>query len=135
MNIEHLKAKPSSSEDCMRCGLCCTSVYACEQYVEIEPEEVGKFSGYYRREHVLREFDRFALRASVREHTRGHLADQKIRTCVAFRGVLGVSCKCGIYPVRPNACADFRPGNAACLKARSTFVEAIEAGKPEEAIA
>lgn len=131
LNVAHLRAVPDGN-DCVRCGLCCTSPYPdCPTFVELEAADVRRLPPGFVHRNVKPEFDRHAIKAKDYKQP---LLGRSVRVCAAFRGALGKKCDCRIYEYRPDVCRDWQPRNSTCMRIRRKFADAVEKGRPEEAL-
>jgi Fe-S-cluster containining protein len=101
--------------DCQACGACCVSPYRGDTYVALDESEAARLASA--RLPVI--FQRqggdppeYVPKLGTKR------SDQAMNVCVALGGVVGSTCFCGIYQVRPNACRQFEVGGKACLEAR-----------------
>jgi uncharacterized protein len=88
--------------DCLECAACCR-----DNRVELNEGDVERFAGAGRGELARPPYAR-------RQDGRLILVLQSDRRCKH----LGTDNKCGIYPIRPDACSTFPAGSECCLSSR-----------------
>jgi hypothetical protein len=98
------------SLDCLACGACCK-----DNRVELEDADVARFEGAGRGElarppYAKRDDGKLIL-VLRRDKRCKHLANDN---------------RCGIYPVRPNACSTFPVGSECCLSAREAEIGIVD---------
>lgn len=96
-------AKRKLELDCLACGACCK-----DNEVILEPEDTERFASAGRadltkRPYARRRADGRVVLTLTRSKRCRHLADDN---------------KCGIYPIRPDACSLFPAGSEGCLFSR-----------------
>src|SRR5262249_40869446 len=89
--------------DCLACGACCK-----ENEVVLEDEDLERFAGAGRTE--------LARRPLARRRKDGRLVLVLLKNKRCRH--LGGDNRCGIYPIRPNACSEFPAGSECCLFSR-----------------
>jgi Fe-S-cluster containining protein len=100
--------------DCLECGACCK-----DNRVELEEEDLVRFEGGGRAELARAPYAR-------RDDGRLVLVLRKDKGCKH----LGGDNRCGIYPIRPNACRTFPPASECCLSAREEEIGVFDGAKP-----
>jgi hypothetical protein len=86
--------------DCRRCGACCATSADWPRFTLESDAELAEIPPAYVDESLGR-------MRSVRNR------------CTALAGVVGQSCSCTVYDVRPLVCRDCQPGDPECLIARA----------------
>lgn len=138
-DVSHLRQTPDGS-DCTRCGLCCTSPHDLPFFVEVLYEDIDRMPTGFVRRNVTKDTSvgcptEYAIKVKMLNQPKGSpLEGRKVRVCRGFRGALGKKCDCTIYDTRPTVCREFQPRHESCMRIRLKFVQAIEAGKPQEAL-
>jgi uncharacterized protein len=96
--------------DCLACGACCK-----DNRVELEDQDVDRFQKAGRpelaRSPYARRDDGKIVLVLRRDKRCKHLADDN---------------KCGIYPIRPDACSTFPAGSECCLSAREEELGVVD---------
>jgi Fe-S-cluster containining protein len=100
--------------DCLECGACCR-----DNRVELEDQDLARFekagrSDLARAPYAKREDGKIIL-VLRRDKRCKHLADDN---------------KCGIYPIRPDACSTFPMGSECCLSSREEEMGIIDGATP-----
>lgn len=99
--------------DCTRCGACCCNPHAglhvdYESHIALrKTDALHKHPRLVRRLTVTDEYGVPCLRLVGKE-----------QRCIALAGIVGEAALCAIYPLRPQLCMEFQPGNALCREAR-----------------
>lgn len=134
-DVSHLRQPPDGS-DCTKCGLCCVSPYPdVDVYPEVDEGDYDELPPGFIRRNVKAEGDRYAIKARWKKQPKGSpLEGRTVHVCAALQGALGKKCSCSIYSFRPECCYSWEPRNATCMRIRLKFVQAVEAGKPQEAL-
>ena len=100
--------------DCLECGACCK-----DNRVELEDQDVERFARAGRPElarspYAKRDDGKIVL-VLRRDKRCKHLADDN---------------KCGIYPIRPDACSTFPAGSECCLSSREEELGIVDGATP-----
>jgi hypothetical protein len=100
--------------DCLACGACCR-----DNRVELEDQDVERFERAGRldltRSPYARRDDGKIVLVLRRDKRCKHLGDDN---------------KCGIYPIRPDACSTFPAGSECCLSSREEELGIIDGATP-----
>ncbi|TCJ11503.1 YkgJ family cysteine cluster protein [Parasulfuritortus cantonensis] len=98
--------------DCQSCGACCCSPWTGDGYVRLYEHDVERLLDTAAAVVMQRQGDgepaEFVAKLATRIEPDGR------RVCVAFAGRLSGPCACTVYPVRPEACRRFFPGDGPC---------------------
>jgi Fe-S-cluster containining protein len=100
--------------DCLECGACCR-----DNRVELEDQDIARFEGAGRldltRAPYAKRDDGKIILVLRKDKRCKHLADDN---------------KCGIYPIRPDACSTFPAGSECCLSSREEELGIIDGATP-----
>jgi Fe-S-cluster containining protein len=100
--------------DCLECGACCRA-----NRVELEPQDLARFDAAGRGELARAPYARRDNGSIVlvlrRDKNCKHLHDDN---------------KCGIYPIRPDACSTFPAGSECCLSSREEELGIVDGASP-----
>ncbi len=136
-----------TSADCVKCGLCCVSLYAQDRFADVTPEDEKRLGKRYVRLHVLRTrpFDRLtaaidganvpdgALATEWRKQRSGPFKGLEVCACVALRGSLLEKTACSIYDKRPKVCHDaVKPGDKTCKEIRALYKRGLEKTRQDQ---
>ena len=112
-----------TSEDCRRCGICCTSLTWGETYVNLTPEDERRLGKRYVRLYVISS----EIRTRPTLNRTGPLKGVEDCRCVSLRGSIGKQVSCSIYEKRPDVCRKaLKPGDRQCREVRRMFKEMCE---------
>jgi len=112
-----------TSEDCRRCGICCTSLTWEDTYVNVTPQDEKLLGKRYVRLNVING----EVRTRPTVNKAGPLKGAEDCRCVSLRGSIGKQVGCSIYEKRPDVCRKaLKPGDRQCIAVRRMFVEMCE---------
>jgi Fe-S-cluster containining protein len=133
MNFRHLLKKPKP-EDCTTCGLCCSVSEEADSIADIAECEEKRLL-YFLRVYGVPDGLGWRIRAArIRQPKESPIAGAYLSTCVAYKGVPGVSGLCIIHNAKPEICQKFKVGGSVCLKVRETFVKCVRSGRHDIAV-
>jgi Fe-S-cluster containining protein len=100
--------------DCLECGACCR-----DNRVELEDQDIERFDEagrgeLYRPPYAKRDDGKIVL-VLRRDKRCKHLADDN---------------RCGVYPIRPDACRTFPAGSECCLSSREAELGIVDGATP-----
>lgn len=102
--------------DCQTCGACCAAP---------SPSEgpfVLPISKAEARQLPTRMVARIApLEVGKRVFTHSLRRHPELNRCNALKGIVGLDCRCEVYPQRPEICRVFPAGSEHCLAARALW--------------
>ncbi len=112
-----------TSDDCRRCGICCTSLTWEDTYVNLTPQDEVALGKRFVRLHVVRS----EIRTSPTLNKTGPLKGVQDCRCVALRGSLLSAVSCSVYERRPDVCRNaLSPGDRTCQDAKRLFQDMLE---------
>ena len=100
--------------DCLECGACCR-----DNRVELEDQDIERFEGAGRGELARAPYARLDDGKVV-------LVLRRDKRCKHLAG----DNRCGIYPIRPDACSTFPAGSECCLSSREEELGIIDGASP-----
>lgn|GEM_PF-1814442 len=125
-----------TSADCVKCGLCCVSLYDQERFADVTAKDEERLGKRFVRLHVLRTrpFDSLcaaidgarvppgAIATEWRKQRSGPFKGVSVCACVALRGTLLEKTACSIYDKRPEVCRKaVKPGDRTCREIRALY--------------
>lgn len=95
--------------DCQTCGVCCTAL----PWVDVKTADATPCENYWDITIEAQNGETIVSRQLRRDAETGN--------CLAFRGEVGSSVKCGIYEARPDDCRKFEAGSDKCRALRRAY--------------
>ncbi len=112
-----------TSEDCLKCGLCCVSLTDQGEYCNVTEADKVRLGKPFVRLHVVQD----AIRTKWRVQRSGPLKGVEACACVALRGSLKHRVSCSVYSVRPEVChTAVKPGDRTCRQVRQLFQDMLD---------
>lgn len=107
-----------TSADCLKCGICCTSLTWEETYVNLTPKDEERLGKRYVKLHVING----EIRTRPKINKSGPLQGVEDCRCASLRGSIIKKVRCSIYEKRPDVCRKaLKPGDRQCIAVRQMF--------------